>query len=248
MRWRGLDEAAPEQHLTLKEALDERRELMERYVPAETQALHRSVVDALRGAAGSALQVGSTAPQFELEDHNGTVVGLHRQSAAGATPKAEAGATPALLENGPAILLFFRGRWCPFCIAQLEAWNRLVPAISRAGIALAAISPMIPHQSSLTHDQHRLVFPLLSDTGNRVARQFGIMYSVPEEQRKVYRRTFVNLPFVNGDESWELPIPATFAVGRDGIIVYSHVDADYTKRPEPLEVLAEVERVASRES
>lgn len=235
MRWRGLDEAAPEQHATLKEALDERRALMERYVPAETQALHRSVVERLQqaGTASEALRVGVPAPEFELPDDNGKMIALHRLRTAGATP--------VLLENGPAVLLFFRGRWCPFCIAQLEAWNRLVPALSRAGIALAAISPMIPHQSSLTHDQHKLLFPLLSDSGNQVARKFGIVYSVPEEQRAVYRRTFVNLPFVNGDESWELPIPATFGIGRDGKIAFASVDADYTRRPEPLEVLARLE-------
>lgn len=231
MRWRGLDEAAPEQHATLKEALDERRALMERYVPAETQALHRSVVDRLRGAAAAAVPVGNPAPPFEIPDHDGKLISLR-----------------SLTESGPAIVLFFRGRWCPFCVAQLEAWNRLVPAISRAGIALAAISPMTQHQSSLTHDQHRLLFPLLSDVGNQVARSFGIVYSVPEEQRLVYRRTFVNLPFVNGDETWELPIPATFVVGRDSTIVYSSADADYTHRPEPLEVLAAVERVADREA
>lgn len=226
MRWRGLDEAAPEQHATLKEALDERRTLMERYVPADTQALHRSVVERLHesGAASAALSTGSQAPDFELSDHNGASVSL-----------------TSLIANGPAVLLFFRGRWCPFCIAQLEAWNRLVPSISRAGIAVVAISPMVQHQSSLTHDQHKLLFPLLSDAGNQVARSFGIVYSVPEEQRSVYRRTFVNLPFVNGDESWELPIPATFAISRDGKIVYASADADYTLRPEPLEVLARLE-------
>ncbi|MGH9523381.1 MAG: peroxiredoxin-like family protein [Terriglobales bacterium] len=233
MRWRGLDEAAPEQHTTLKEALDERRALMEQYVPADTQTLHRSVVEQIRDTASAALTVGTAAPEFELPDHNGKIVALHRLGAAGATP--------SLVENGPAVLLFFRGRWCPFCVAQLEAWNRLVPAISRAGIALVAISPMTQHQSSLTHDQHRLLFPLLSDAGNQVARKFGIVYSVPEEQRRVYRRTFVNLPFVNGDESWELPIPATFVVGREGRVLYSSADADYTQRPEPLEVLARLE-------
>lgn len=227
MRWRGLDEAAPEQYATLKEALDERRALMERYVPADTQALHRSVVERLRdaGTATAVLRAGTGSPDFELPDHN-------------LKPVSRA----SLIENGPAVLLFFRGRWCPFCIAQLEAWNRLVPSISRAGIAVAAISPMIAHQNSLTHDQHKLLFPLLSDTGNQVARRFGIVYSVPEQQRLVYRRTFVNLPFVNGDESWELPIPATLVLGRDGRIVFSSADADYTKRPEPLEVLAAVEK------
>ncbi len=230
MRWRGMDEAQPEQYATLKEALDERRALMQQYVPAKTQALHRRVVDQLAAtnAAGSALPVGASAPPFELPDHNGKPV-----------------SQSSLTSNGLAVLFFFRGRWCPFCIAQLEAWNRLMSAVSRAGIAVAAISPMTPHQSFLTRDQHRLEFPLLSDAGNQVARKFGLVYSVPDEQRLTYRRTFVNLPFVNGDESWELPIPATFVVDRAGTIVYSSANADYTVRPEPLEVLSAVETTPS---
>jgi len=230
MRWRGMDEAAPEQYATLKDALNERRSLMQQYVPEATQALHRSVVEQLQSSnvAASALAVGSAAPQFELLDQHGNAVRL-----------------TSLIANGPAVLFFFRGRWCPFCVAQLEAWNRLLPSIARAGIALAAISPMTQHQSFLTRDQHHLEYPLLSDVGNKVARQFGIVYSVPDEQRLTYRRTFVNLPFVNGDESWELPIPATFALDSNSKVLFSSVNPDYTERPEPLEVLAAVENSRS---
>ena len=209
----------------VQEALDERRALMQRYVPAQTQALHRRVVEHLQALALSALPVGAPSPQFVLPDHAGNPV-----------------STAFLTQTGPAVLLFFRGRWCPFCVAQLEAWNLLVPAISRAGIALAALSPQTQHQVSLMHDQHRLQFPLLSDRGNQVARQFGIVYEVPDEQRIVYRRTFVNLPFVNGDESWELPVPATFVLDRNGVVIYSSADADYTRRPEPLAVLAAIDK------
>src|SRR5512133_146426 len=230
MRWRGMDEAAPEQYATLKEALDERRSLMQQYVPPATQALLRGVVEHLRAShlADSALPIGSRSPEFELPDQQGKLV-----------------SSTALSANGPAVIFFFRGRWCPFCIAQLEAWNRLVPAISRSGIAVAAISPQTPHQVSLMQDQHRLDYPLLSDAGNQVARQFGIVYSVPEEQRALYKSTFVNLPFINGDVTWVLPIPATFAIDRNGSIVFASANPDYTIRPEPLEVLAAVERSRS---
>jgi peroxiredoxin len=86
-------------------------------------------------------------------------------------------------------------------------------------------------------DQHQLGFPLLSDAGNHVARQFGLAYRVPEYQQLIYRRTFVNLPFINGDESWELPIPATYVVDRDGTILFAAVNPDYKERPEPEEIL-----------
>ncbi len=74
--------------------------------------------------------------------------------------------------------------------------------------------------------------------GNKVARQFGLVYRVPEEQQAIYRRAFVNLPFANGDESWELPIPATFILDRDGTVLYASANEDYTERPEPWEILA----------
>ncbi len=90
------------------------------------------------------------------------------------------------------------------------------------------------------HDQHKLAFPLLVDAHNQLARQFGLVYRVPEEQQALYSRTFVNLPFANGDSSWELPIPATFVIDRDGTILFASANEDYTDRPEPLEVLAAI--------
>ena len=91
------------------------------------------------------------------------------------------------------------------------------------------------------HDQHKLAFPLLVDAHNQLARQFGLVYHVSEEQQGLYRSTFVNLPLVNGDSSWELPIPATFVVDRDGTILFASANEDYTERPEPLEILSVVE-------
>jgi peroxiredoxin len=123
----------------------------------------------------------------------------------------------------------------------MEAMNYIAAQIEAAGGTLAAISPQTEKQSYFMHDQHRLAFPLLVDTRNQLARQFGLAYRVPDEQRGLYRSTFVNLPFANGDDSWELPIPATYVVDRDGTILFASVNEDYTERPEPLEILAAVE-------
>ena len=109
-----------------------------------------------------------------------------------------------LLAKGRLVLCFIRGRWCPFCVGQMEAMNLILPEIEQAGATLVAISPQTVQQSFFMRDQHKLRFPLLSDAGNKVARQFGLTYRVPDEQRAVYQRAFVNLPFVNGDDSWEL--------------------------------------------
>ena len=122
--------------------------------------------------------------------------------------------------------------------------NLVLPQIERAGATLVALSPQTVKQSFFMHDQHKLRFSLLSDAGNKVARQFGLTYRVPEQQEAVYRRAFVNLPFTNGDESWELPIPATFVIDREGTIFYASGNEDYTERPEPAEIVLALERAA----
>jgi peroxiredoxin len=142
-----------------------------------------------------------------------------------------------LLANTPLVLCFIRGRWCPFCVAQMEAMNLILPEINQAVAMFAAISPQTVQQSFFMRDQHKLRFPLLSDAGNKVARQFGLTYRVPEEQKAIYQRAFVNLPFVNGDDSWELPIPATYIIDRDGTVLYATANEDYTERPEPNDIV-----------
>jgi peroxiredoxin len=115
--------------------------------------------------------------------------------------------------------------------------NLILPELTHAGATLAAISPQTVKQSYFMRDQHKLRFPLLSDPGNRVARQFGLTYRISDEQKSIYQRSFVNLPLVNGDDSWELPIPATYIIDRTGLILYANADEDYTARPEPREIL-----------
>ena len=231
MKWRSLEESAPDTDVRpLREILAERKQLISKYVPPETQAVHARVVAELReqGIAKRALAVGAKAPAFALKSHNGAVV-----------------SSAELLAKGRLILCFFRGRWCPFCVGQLEAMNLILPRIQEAEASLVGISPQTVQQSFFMADQHKLCLPLLSDTGNQVARQFGLAYRVPDDQREIYRHSFVNLPFVNGDESWELPVPATYIVGTDGTILYASANPDYTERPEPTEVL---DNLSSQES
>ncbi|MGZ4834275.1 MAG: peroxiredoxin-like family protein [Terriglobales bacterium] len=223
MKWRSLEEAQSGLgHATLKAALDERRELMEKYVPAASLAVNRRSVDELRasGIADRILPVGSAAPDFELPDHDGTLFSS---------------------DSVPLVIVFLRGRWCPFCVATAEAWNEALPQVRAAGAAVVAISPQTVHQSYLMHDQHKVAFPLLSDAGNAVARQFGLVYRVPDYQQEMYSKTFVNLPFINGEPSWELPLPATFVL-RDHEVVFAAADPDYTIRTEPADVLSALRR------
>jgi len=118
--------------------------------------------------------------------------------------------------------------------------NLIAPQIEASAASLVAISPQTVQQSFFMADQHKLRFPLLSDANNNIARQFGLIYRVPEEQQAIYRKAFVNLPFANGDNSWELPITATFILETDGRILYRSTDEDYTERPEPSEILLQL--------
>jgi peroxiredoxin len=115
--------------------------------------------------------------------------------------------------------------------------NRILPQFEQAGASLVAISPQAPNQAYFMHDQHKLRFPLLVDAQNKIARQFGLVYRVPDYQEKLFSSVFINLPHINGDPSWELPLPGTFVVGRDGRIQYAWVNVDYTERAEPGEIL-----------
>jgi peroxiredoxin len=224
MKWRSLDESGPETDgRLLREIYAERKELIAKYVPAETQAVHALAVAELKqkNLASNILPVGSKIPEFQLRDHDGKTI-----------------SSSDLLGKGRLVLCFIRGRWCPFCVAQMEAMNLILLEIEQAGATLAAVSPQTVQQSFFMRDQHKLRFPLFSDAGNKVARRFGLTYRVPDEQRAVYQRAFVNLPFVNCDDSWELPIPATYIVDRDGTVLYASADEDYTERPEPEDILA----------
>jgi len=223
MRWRSLEEASPVAGTRpLREIFAERKEMIAKYVTAEIQAIHARAISELRqsGIAERTLRPGNTAPCFELSDHSGTLV-----------------RSTDLLQEGPLVLCFFRGRWCPFCVGQLEAMDSIYPKIKERGPRFIAISPQTIHQSYLMADQHRLHFPLLSDTQNTVAKQFGLVYRVPDYQQEIYQRVFVNLPFVNGDPAWELPVPATYVINHESTVLYAAVNPDYTERPEPSEVL-----------
>jgi peroxiredoxin len=226
MKWRSLEEpAAGPDVRPLREIFAECKDLIAKYVPAEIQAIHSRAIAELneKHIVDNSLSVAKKAPVFELQDQNAKPV-----------------SSADLLAKGRLVICFIRGRWCPFCVGQLEAMNRILPQIEHAPASLIAISPQTVKQSFFMADQHKLRFPLLSDPGNRVARQFGLVYRVPDYQQAVYRRVFINLPFANGDERWELPVPATYILNRNGSVLFSSVNADYAERPEPAEILSQL--------
>ncbi|HXE90076.1 MAG TPA: peroxiredoxin-like family protein [Terriglobales bacterium] len=224
MRWRG---ANPEYEAveggSLQERLDALKARVHSMIPAATVAVHERAVDELRlsGVAARILPIGATAPAFALPDKDGKIV-----------------RSEDLLTRGRLVLKFFRGRWCPYCIAELETYNRLLPEIEAAGAALVAISPQTVRQTFFLADQHELRYPVLSDAGNAVARKFGLVYRLPDDLRAVFQRSFINLLNSNGDSSWELPLPAAYVLDRDGTVLYAAAEADFRRRPDPVAVLA----------
>jgi peroxiredoxin len=227
VRWRGTStdtSLQPVKPGALSEKLLEIKAGIAQYVRPENQAINDRVIAELRkcGIEEQVLPVGAAAPQFQLPDQNGKSV--HSQD---------------LLDKGKLIVNFYRGRWCPFCMTELEAWREALPQIEAAGAALVAISPQLQRHGAFTAGQHKLRFPVLSDLENQVARQFGIVYDVPEEQKSLYKAVFVNLENLNGTkyEEWSLPLPATYVIGQDGKVEYAFASADYMERAEPAEVL-----------
>lgn len=223
MEWRGSN---PEVETPAYASLGDRLATITRQVdeligPARMEPPRRAVQGLVSsGAAAQALKAGDRAPSFELPDARGRNFILGDR-----------------LAQGPVVLVFFRGRWCPYCVAQLEELERLRPEFEQAGAALAAISPQKLQHTGFTAEQHHLRFPVLSDKDNAVARQYGVAWKLPDYLVAHYRGVFVNLEHANANKDWELPVPATFVIAPDGTVVWAQVDPDFTRRPEPREVL-----------
>jgi peroxiredoxin len=197
-----------------------------------------AVLDLLSsGVEERVLPVGAVAPGFTLQD----------------APTQKPVASEDLLQTGPLVVKFFRGRWCPYCMTELETWQRLYPVLRERGAMLVAISPQLLRQNDFTVQQHRLTFPVLSDPGCLVAARFGVAYTVPPHMRAHYRSVLINIPFINGsqngdpsgDATWRLPLPATFVIKKDrenpeseAEVIFAEAHADHRVRPEPQDVLA----------
>ena len=203
--------------MPLQEQLETITAKLKALVPAERLKIIEHAIQQLMGSGvASALKPGDPAPQFELPDGDGQMW-----------------RSQGLLSKGPLVIVFYRGRWCAYCNAQLAALQDVHKQITVAGASLVAISPQTQKHTYMTRDMHKLRFPLLSDAGNQVARKFGLVYRLSPELQAMYESIYTKLPGYNGDQSWELPLAATYIVQPDGIISYARVDADWRQRSEP---------------
>lgn len=216
---------------SLQNQLDSITAMTRELVPAERLQVSERAVEALfaTGIEEGVLKADEIAPEFDLESHNGRRV-----------------RSADLLALGPLVVKFFRGRWCAYDVAELETWRDLHGQVRAAGAFLVAVSPQSTPQNDFFAAQHELPFPMLRDEGSTLAELFGLTYTIPEHLREYYLSILVNIPYVNGEPSWRLPLPATYAIGQDRKVLFAEAHADYRVRPEPEDVLAAL-RLASSE-
>lgn len=198
--------------------------------PPEVRAImERATAELIAsGAAGRALKAGDRAPAFTLEAPDGT-------------PTSSAD----LLAQGPLVVSFYRGVWCPYCNMELQALEAARADFEAAGARLIAISPQNRVNSRKSLRENALGFPILSDPGNATAAAFGLRFALPGYLVDLYKSLGNMLPLFNGDESWSLPMPGRFVIGSDGVIAYAEVNPDYTRRPEPADMLPAIRRAAA---
>ena len=209
----------------LQDQLDEITARTRELVQAERMAVGERAVEELFATKieERILPVGSLAPEFALNDARGRLV-----------------RSADMLALGPLVVKFFRGRWCPYCVTELEAWRELYGTLRERGVLMVAIGPQTERQNDFMVSQHALPFPVLSDSGCALAEKFGVAYTVPEYLREYYLSILINVPFVNGEASWRLPLPATYVISPAGRVVLAEAHADFRVRPEPEEALAAV--------
>ena len=191
--------------------------------PAEvTQTMQQATQDLIEtGIENNAPKVGELFPNFALPNQNGDNVELS-----------------TLLEQGSVVLSFYRGGWCPYCNLELAALQKKLPEFKAKNAHLVAISPEQPDHSLSTIEKNELAFPVLTDEGNAFANKLGLVFTLPIEIQKLYAQFGIDVVAHNGDETFELPLPATFVIGQDGNVQYAFVKADYTQRAEPDDVLS----------
>lgn len=217
------------QSSTLKSELDEKKAAFELKASDEKKAIYRNGIEAIEnaGVVASALKVGDKAPNFTLNNALGNEVNLFDY-----------------LRSGPVILTWYRGGWCPYCNITLANMQKELPAFTKAGARILALTPELPDSSLSTKQKHRLDFEILSDLENKVAKSYGVVFTLTPEVAEIYQSSF-GLHQYNGDESNELPLAATYIIDRDGVIQYAFVNSDYRNRAEPsalLKVLNDIQK------
>jgi peroxiredoxin len=166
--------------------------------------------------AEQAVGVGEAVPEFRLPSITGMAVDSRE-----------------LLGRRPLVISFYRGGWCPYCNIELRALQGRLPEIEALGASLVAISPELPDRAAMNAGRGALTFPVLYDLDNQVARRFRLTHQIAPEVVRYQLGNGNDVAAYNGTDTAEVPLPATYVVGPDGIVRYAFVDADYTRRADP---------------
>ncbi len=206
--------------INLKREMDEK-------LPPIGRSLFENLIKDLKDQklAEKALKVGDQIPAFSLPDGTGKLI-----------------SSGELLVRGPLVISFYRGAWCPYCNLELRALQEALPDFRSLGAELVAISPMTPDNSLSFAEKENLDFPVLSDEGLKVAKEFGLVYTIPLEVRAFLQKVGADLTAYNGDGSWRLPMPATYVTDHEGVVV-SKVNADYRERMDPLDIYSALQKL-----
>ena len=190
--------------------------------PSYLKVMHGSTADLQRsGISDRVLKAGAQAPQFELTDYKGEQV-----------------SSKALLEQGPLVLTFYRGSWCPYCNADMAELNHHLDEIKDLGATLVAASPELPQFLNKIVMMHNLNFDILFDDRNELADQFGVKWQYQDDLKALYRDKFqINLEYQQGNPDWTLPLPSRFVIDQSGLIRYAESKIDYRERPDPVHML-----------
>ncbi|OUJ10679.1 peroxiredoxin-like family protein [Acetobacter sp. DsW_063] len=200
--------------------------------PSVIETMHRATAELIASNAASlALKAGDKAPAFILNDPDDRPI-----------------SSVSLLANGPLVLSFYRGVWCPYCNMELQALQESLTSFQDLGASVVAISPQNSVNSRKSVRQNALDFPILSDAHNDVAAAFGLRFALPDYLVALYKSLKNDLPSFNSDNSWTLPMPARYVIGQDGTILYAEVNPDYTRRPEPSDMLPALRRALQKKS
>jgi peroxiredoxin len=220
----------PQISTPLQQQLDEMAALGKSKLPTDVFRNLISPVEQLiaSGAVERAIKEGAQAPNFTLLDALGNIVTLSH-----------------LLKQGPVVVTFYRGSWCPYCNLQLRAYQQALPQIQDAGATLVAISPQTPDHGLSLAEKQALTFAVLSDIGNLVAQEYGLVFSLDETVRAAHRQVGADLPAYNNDESWKLPIAGTFVIDQAGIVRLVFVDPNFTHRLDPSIIIAQLKKLKS---
>lgn len=208
--------------MTLQQKLDELTQQFGDKIPDEAKAIMKEVNNALKAELSERKlpKVGDKLPAFSLQNQNGETVTLE-----------------SLLQDGPLIVSFFRGVWCPYCNIEVKALESYVQEFNNAGANIVVISPQVQKSAKKSVEVNETSFDVLSDLGNAYANELDIAFTLPEALKNLYKGFGISLPDYNGNESWSLPMPARIVVAQDGTIIAIDVNPDYTQRPDPGETL-----------